>query len=666
MTRKKGAAGAGAAGSITRKDFLNGLAWAAGAALTSGGAARALDRGPDPSAEEYFLSQGIGPSDPRYYPPGLMGMRGSHPGSFESGHALRDSRHWDDGASVVDTGEHYDLIVVGGGISGLSAAYSFRKLHGPQSRILILDNHDDFGGHAKRNEFTVGGRTLIGFGGTEAIEAPRSYTPQAMGLLRELGIDIKRFEKYYDSDFRRVNGLRYCSFFDRTVFGEDKLCAERTDSVYGRRPVERSELDAFVAQVPFAQEAKRDLLRMHLERVDYLAGKGAAEKVELLKHISLKAFLEQYAHVHPDVVSFYQQITHGLFGVGIDAVAALSGIGFLPEGVGAGLALPKVSEEMGSEPYIYHFPDGNASIARLLVRSLVPGSAPGSTMEDIVTARVNYAALDQSSAPVRIRLNSTAVRVKHLGDPASATAVDVIYVNGGKAQRVRGKTAILACWNAVIPYMCPEMPQTQRDGLAYCVKVPLVYGTVAIQEWSALKKLGVGRVYCPASYFSYVNMDYPVSIGTYHHPRSPDEPCLLQLVRTPCQPGLSTKEQHRAGRAELFTTAFSTFEHHVRDQLGRMFGPGGFDPDKDIEGITINRWPHGYAYDYSTLWDPQWPPGQAPHLLGRRPFGRIAIANADSGANAETSCAIDEGLRASREVLAVLDGAPKNATRGKS
>ena len=209
---------------IARRDFLNGMAWAAGAAMLPKALAMTLDSGPDPSAEEYFLAQGIAPSDPRYYPPALTGMRGSHPGSFEIGHALRDGTRWDNADTVTDTGEHYDLVITGAGISGLSAAHFFRKLHGPDSKILVLDNHDDFGGHAKRNEFSANGRTVLGCGGTLAIEELKLYTPEAMGLLRELGIEIQRFEKYYDQDFRRAHGLKTACFFDRNVFGVDKLC----------------------------------------------------------------------------------------------------------------------------------------------------------------------------------------------------------------------------------------------------------------------------------------------------------------------------------------------------------------------------------------------------------------------------------------------------------
>ena len=636
---------------IARRDFLNGMAWVAGAAMIPTAVGRALDPGPDASAEEYFLSQGIMPGDPRYYPPALTGMRGSHPGSFEIGHALRDGTRWD--SAAADTGEHYDLVIVGGGISGLAAAYFFRKFHGPQSRILVLDNHDDFGGHAKRNEFSAAGRIMIACGGTLTIEELQLYTPEAMALLHELGIEIRRFEKYYDQDFRKRHGLKAACFFDNSAFGVDRLCPQQSDSVYfPDTHFDPKDIEAFIAQAPLAPQARRDLQRLYFSRIDYLAGKSRAEKTALLEHISLKGFLQQHARVHPDVVKYYQQITSGWQGVGIDATAALENLWFLPPAVTDGLGLQaEAVGELSGQPYIYHFPDGNASIARLLVRALIPGAAPGSTMEDIVTARLNYAALDRPAAAVRIRLNSTAVHVQHSGDPSTAKSVVITYVSNGKPYRVRGARTILACWNMVIPYLCPELPEAQRRALAYGVKVPLVYTNVQLRNWSALKNLGVGTVYCPASYFSTVDMDYPVSIGDYHYPSSPDEPCVLRLERIPCVPGLPAKDQHRAGRAELFTTPFATFEHHVRDQLGRMFGAGGFDPQRDILGITVNRWPHGYAYSYSTLYDPEWPKGQAPHVLGRKRFGRVAIANADSGADAETSVAIAQALRACREVL---------------
>ena len=316
--------------------------------------------------------------------------------------------------------------------------------------------------------------------------------------------------------------------------------------------------------------------------------------------------------------------------------------------------LPKSREQDNEqdEPYIFHFPDGNASIARMLVRSLVPGVLSGHTMEDIVTARANYARLDDPSSPTRIRLNGTAVRARHIGDPASAKEVEVTYVRGGKARRVRAANCVLACYNMIIPYLCPEMSDKQKEALAYCVKLPLVYTNVQISDWKAFQKIGVSGIYAPGAYFSNVTLDFPVSMGDYKFPSSPDEPCLLHLLRTPCQPGLPCKDQYRAGRWELVSTEFKTFERHLRDQLGRTLSAGGFDPARDIQAITVNRWPHGYTYEYNRLFEPvDRPESERPCVIGRQPFGRIKIANSDADGHAYTNNAIDQGYRAVREIV---------------
>jgi spermidine dehydrogenase len=285
------------------------------------------------------------------------------------------------------------------------------------------------------------------------------------------------------------------------------------------------------------------------------------------------------------------------------------------------------------------------------VRSLIPDSAPGHTMEDIVTARVNYARLDDPGHPVRIRLNSTAVAAKHVGDPSTAKEVEVTYLTNGKARKVRAANCVLACYNCVVPYLCPEMPEKQKAGLAYAVKQPLVYTNVQIRNWIAFQKLGISYIYSPGGYFCSTTLDFPVSLGDYKFPSSPEEPCLLHLVRTPCSPGLPCKDQFKAGRYELFTTPFETFESKIHDQLGRMLGAGGFDPARDIQAITVNRWPHGYAYEYNSLFEPlDRPESERPCVIGRQPFGRITIANSDSDGHAYTNIAIDQGFRAVEEL----------------
>jgi spermidine dehydrogenase len=630
---------------ITRRDFLNGVSIAVGTSLLAANPLwlEAFGIPQSPFAPE---------KDPNYYPPARTGMRGSHDGSWEVAHGLRDGKEWPD--SVADE-ESYDLIVVGAGMSGLAAAYFYRKAAGANARTLLLDNHDDFGGHAKRNEFRAGERLLLGYGGTQSIEAPAHYSKVAIGLLKELGIDVQRFYKYYDQKLFASMKLGESTFFDKETFGVDRLVPEAGLHYFG--PTFTAET---AAQLPVAEAARRDILRLQDTTVDYLPGLNPEQKRAKLIKTSYKDFLLQYVKVHPDVVKVFQTAPHDLYGVGVDAVSAYDCGRYGYPGF-KGITFPKrhrEDDQEEEEPYIFHFPDGNASIARMLVRSMVPGVLPGNTMEDIVTARANYARLDDPTSRVRVRLNSTAIRAKHVGDPSTAKEVEVTYVRGGQAHRVRAAHCVLACYNMIVPYLCPEMSDKQKEALSYCVKIPLVYTNVQISNWKSFQKLGINGVYAPAAYFSNVTLDFPVSMGDYQFPSSPDEACLLHLLRTPCKPGLSCKDQYRAGRYELFSTQFETFERQVRDQLGRMLSPGGFDPARDIQAITVNRWPHGYAYEYNSLFEPiDRPASERPCVIGRQPFGRIHIANSDADGHAYTNIAIDQGHRAISEIT----GVPKRA-----
>src|SRR5215469_6156280 len=624
---------------ITRRDFLNGFGVAIGSSLLTPSQHGFASFGP--------LDSSFAPEkNPDYYPPALSGMRGTTDAVMKVGHLLRDGKKWS--APKPDAGT-YDLIVIGGGISGLSAAYFFRKSAGPKAKILILENHDDFGGHARRNEFRTPSGTIIGYGGTQSIAGPRGYSKQAAGLLEELGIDVQRFYKYYDSGFYRSLGLTHGVFFDKGTFGVDRL-------VPGRETLPASE---FFARTPLPEQAKRDLVRLRTAKVDYLPNLSPTEKKKLLAKTSYKDFLLKYVKVDPAVISYVQKETNGDYGVGVDAVPAgdLAGLGYpgfqgmdLSGPAGPGLGVEVTKQDI-HQPYIFHFPDGNASIARLLVRSLIPGALPGRTMEDIVTAKMNYARLDDAASRVRIRLNSTAIHARNIGDPATAKEVEVVYTRSGEARSVRGVACVLACWNMVIPYMCPEMPENQKEALRYGVKVPLVYTNVLIRDWRSFKKLGVSSVSCPGCYFDSFSLDFPVSMGGYHFPSDPDDPCLVHVERVPCQPGLPARDQQIAGRQELLTTTFVTFERNIRSQLGRVLSPGGFDPASDIQAITVNRWPHGYAYEYNSLFDPDWPDDQQPCVIGRQRFGRISIANSDAEARAYTDAAINQAYRAVGEIV---------------
>ncbi len=626
---------------IDRRDFLNGVAIGAGALL--GGS-------PLWGADDY-------------YPPVLTGMRGSHDGAYQASHALRDHTFWTAAGAPRETGEEYDLVIVGGGISGLAAAHFYRKSAGANARILIIENHDDFGGHAKRNEFHQAKRMLLGYGGTYSIESPAPYSATAKALVEELGIDVPSFSRIVDKNLYPSHGMGAAVFFDQETFGADRLV--RVPDFEGVREAVRKKgagvtWRTFAAQSPLSAQAKKDIVRLYETDTDYLPDLTSDEKKAQLARMSYALYLREKVKVDPQVIALMQARPQSWFGVGIDAVSAqdawgLGSPGFaglnLTDGAGPGMNRDAIPNEE-AEAYFYHFPDGNASIARLLVRKLIPVAVPGRTAQDILTSRIDYSRLDESSSNIKIRLNSSAVKVEHLGDPFSARKVRITYMRNGKLEVVQASHCVLACWHVVIPYICEALPATQKQALASAAKVPLVYTNVLIRNWKAWQKLGVSGVYSPGSFHTTMDLDMPVSIADYHCSRKPEEPILVHMQRVPCHPGLPAREQHRIGRTELFTTTLETFERNIREQMARTLGKGGFEPARDIAAITVNRWPHGYAYEYNSLWDPFWLErnGELPCVVARQPFGRIAIANSDAGAYAYTDSAIDQAYRAVQEL----------------
>ena len=644
---------------ITRRDFLNGVALTAGAAVFPGSLPGFVPPEMWAAAAADLETQDV----PGYYPPAKTGLRGSHAGSFETMHRVRDGAFWENAPKAVDTGEFYDLVIVGGGISGLAAAHFFRKTSGEKARILILDNHDDFGGHAKRNEFGVGSRTILGFGGTYSIESPAPYSAVAKALIEELGIDVPSYPKYVNKDLYRALGMKPRIFFDKETFGTDKLVLNAVHTGGDESGIndEAGEISfqGFLKEAPFSAKAKEDFQRLLANKTDYFPGLTSDEKKARLARISYAKYLTEKVGVSDEIVKLFQAFPHPLFGVGFDAVAAQDAWGLempgfnglkLDPAPGKGMNRDTIRNDE-ADKYFFHFPDGNASIARMLVRKLIPAAIPGRSATDIVLAKADYSKLDEPSSATRIRLNSTVVKVKHLGDPASAKEVEVSYFTGKKLKTVRAANCILACWHVAIPYIAQELPDAQKQALASAQKVPLLYSNVLVRNWSAFQKLGASTIYAPGMYHTGVSLDLPVSIGGYECTKKSDEPIVVHMMKAACKPGRPAREQHKLGRIQLYTTTFETYERHIREQLLRMLGPGGFDPARDILEITVNRWPHGYAYQYNSLFDEFWlEGGETPCQVACKPFGRLAIANSDADAYAYTDCAIDQAYRAVQEL----------------
>jgi spermidine dehydrogenase len=628
----------GMARPISRRDILHGLGATAASSFVPGIAL----------ADEVLAAETAGRL---YYPPALTGLRGDHDGSFEVAHKLTREGLRDWGPVEEPDSDVYDLVVVGAGLSGLAAAHFFLK-ENPKARILIIDNHDDFGGHATRNEFDVGGRTLIGYGGCQSLESPSFYPDIAKTLLKDLGIDKDRLGDGYDQNFYKRHGLAAGVHFNSKDWGVDRVVRyELGGSKY--LPLEATNLspEEAVAEMPMSQAARTELLRL-LTTEENQIDLPDDEREDYLYSISYRTFLEKHLDIHePEVFAVLQDLPLDL-GAGIEAIAAGDAIGYngMPGAKAAGL-----DEYEDDEPYIHHFPDGNASVARIMVRKMIPAVAPGSTPEDVVTATFDYNKLDEPTAPVRLRLSSTVVRVRHDGDPRTAKQVGIDYVQSGRAHRVRAKRCVLACYNSVIPSLCPELPAKQREALAVQVKTPILYSSVALNNWQAWKKLGIGAVIASGNYHPFAMLDFPVSYGGVDFADDPNQPIAVHMERFAHRSnvGLSPREQRRLGRYDLLATSFETMERNIREQLTSLLSAGGFDPARDIAGITVNRWAHGYtdgSDDLGSEWfgdknDERWP-----HVRGRKPFGRITIANSDAGGSAMFESAVEQAHRAIEEL----------------
>ena len=609
---------------ITRRDFVQGAAVAAGAALQAG--ALGSSGLANASAAVSAGAQRITIAD---YPPVKTGMRGSHPGAYEIAHALaRDGAKFPEPKS---TEEHYDLIVVGAGISGLAAAHYYQKRFGADSKILLLENHDDFGGHAKRNEFHQSGEMVLSLGGTHNLEW-WSFSETVNAFMQEHGVDCKGMRKQMEFAYGRDAPNSPAMWFDETTYGVNRLVTNFNLSA----KLTTEDID----KIPIS-DAGRDSLKRFYDSAPSLEDWTEAEAEDLLSSISYPDFLRQYGGLTEDAVQLFDKEEHGSWGLEMRAISAAEAMW---EGYpGAHLFGEDWSEDSFGYP-VAMWPDGNASLVRLMVAKLVPQSAPNATAENVAMTQFDYSALDREKSNVRLRLNSTVIGVDNTDQGVSVTYAS----SEGELKQVSARHSVLACYHSIIPHLCPAMSDTQKAALKYQVKVPMILTNVLLRNSEALDKLGVDAVSCPGRLHARLFLFKGLHTGGYKRSDGADEAVSLVFWGSisPPEDAVDIRSQLRGSRQKLLELSFEDFEREVRTVLDGLLGPAGFDVAEDILAITVNRWPHGYAYEYMQLWDPEWESGEAPHEIARQPFGSITIANADAGASAYTHVAIDQAYRA--------------------
>jgi len=577
-------------------------------------------------------------------------MRGSHEGSYEVAHELAWRGNKPERYEALN--EHYDLIVVGAGMSGLAAARYYQQKMGDDARILILDNHDDFGGHAKRNEFHQDGRMMLSLGGAQNIEALSHYSDAARGLMEDIGIDddfIDFMDRQTPEDLflagklQADNGIAMPGADGHVTVGGNWLAA-----MFGGKDYEKS-----VRALPLPEGEQDKLINFFAGHQDCLDDLSLSEKWEYINTTSYNRYLVDKVGLDESTLPIMNAILIHLNGVSGWNLTVLEGLTLGGTGIKSmgwvGKATAMLAEVTLSKLLsVDMFPDGNASVARLLVQKLIPAVAPDMQgREDVVITRFNYGALDRETNTTRLRLNSTAVGVRN-----NDNQVEVDYVQQGKAQRVTADHCVLACYNALIPHLCPEMPDTQKEGLSYGVKTPFVYANVQLENGRAYSKLDATLFQCPYDPFQWVSAAPTVAVGGYEPPRGPDDPMVVFMMHSPMtgpEQSASCRDQLRRARHQIYSTAYADYEQQIRQQLQSILGKHGFNHETDIRAITVNRIPHGYAYVYLGLYDPKWEEGQAPHEIGRAQFGRISIANTDSEATPLMNLAFDAAWRAVEE-----------------
>ena len=591
---------------ITRRDFLQGVALTVGAPRLRLGPSQRLD--------------------------------GQTPAAMALGHRVRDGEL---PADVVDTGEVYDLVIVGAGIAGLASAYLYYQ-EAPQGKlepsILLLDNHDELGGHARRNVMEYGGQRLIAPGGTFALEDVEDSPEEALEFFRRIGLDPARLVEYRDPKFRERFGLSPAVAFDSRVFG-----GTRTTWVnrWNETPYEE-----YFARCPLSAAARKELVELYTTRKNYLP--DAKELEADLHSMSWEKFVREKMGLGDDAVRFVDLYATDLIGLGCDAASALEGYAIGPGFFGMGGE--GFYEEGGILKYGYQpvnrYPDGNYTVARQLLKGILPNAITGeNTMEGVFNGELRGEELDRSENRVRLRLSAMVTRIQQKGE-----IVDIDYVRqDGEGWRVRARHVIMTGWGAVAKHVVPDLPEEQRRALEEYRYSSALYINVLLKHWRPIADIGAFEMYWPEGYCTWMHVSDPLSVGEYRPEYHPNKPTILSMYKYIHKRGLEPGEQMQLGRYEMERKSFEEYEREIRSELNHVLGAHGFDAARDIAGITVNRWGHGYNYFKEP--GPKAKLESPPYRAGRQKLGRISFAGADAGGTPWTQAALLQAFRAVYEQL---------------
>jgi len=671
--------------SITRRDFLNGLPALAAlmaACRTTGGttsapSAAGAAAGSAPSADPFSQLPPEFEIPADWYGPGGVGdyapSHGNTPDVVTMAHRVRDGRFEAQLAQASDTGEEYDLIVVGGGFAGLAAAHHFRRLDGA-GRCLILDNHPIFGGEAKRNEFDVRGHRLVGpqgsndFGVQPATGAPDDYFT-ALGLPREydylepqgpaagMRLPLDNYSFLHWAADRFDVGYR---FGDATPLPGGSGSADTGPAgakgagllARGGRPGwERDPWSAATLAARFDEKTRAAVARWRDSAADETeafrrgaAGRPESEIGPWLDGMTMKQYYEQVLALPPDVTAYVDPILASIIGLGCDAISAWWGWHF---------GLPGFRRSSRYSGFVFHcYPGGNAVIARHFVKSLIPESIGGAArFADVVDRPVDFATLDRPGQPVRMRLGSTVVRVEHRGPVDRSEKAVVTYFKDGALHRTAARKVVMASGGWINRHVLADLPETHRTAYESFRHSAVLVVNVALDNWRFLPRLGFGSCLWQGGLGFSCNVRRPMRVGDDPGARlHPDDPIVLTFYIPSFTPGMPAKAQGQLGRLHLLTPSFPEIERRVREQMSLLFGEGGFDTARDIAGIVLNRWGHAYVnpgpgFMFGTG-------GQEPaSAVIRKPFGRVAIGHSELQGHQNWNGAAAEGRRAVEDLL---------------